>query len=130
MNLAILVGRLGSDCQVDAYEGGKKRAVLSVATDASYKDRQTDKWVNRADWHRVVCWNTGFIDKVLGRAKKGSLVEVVGKLRTGSWDKDGEIRYTTEILLDSGSRFRVLLLPDGKNPEPQKTELQGEGSES
>ena len=55
INQVTLIGHLGSDMEHKNLNGRDgKVANLSVATDASYKDREKDEWVNRADWHRVV----------------------------------------------------------------------------
>jgi len=40
--------------------------------------------------------------------KKGFLIYVEGRLHTRSWDKDGETRYTTEVVAES-----MKMLPSG-----------------
>jgi single-strand DNA-binding protein len=61
----------------------------------------------KTEWHRVVFF--GKLAEIVGEyLKKGSLVYVEGRLQTRSWDKDGETRYTTEIVAES-----MKMLPSG-----------------
>ena len=45
-------------------------------------------------------------------ARKGRLVYVSGKLQTRQWVKDGDTRYSTEILLVPGGRVQFLDRPN------------------
>ena len=53
----------------------------------------------------------GKLAEIVGEyLKKGSLVFVEGRIQTRSWDKDGETRYTTEIVGEG-----MKMLPSGGN---------------
>lgn len=98
INKVILVGRLGKDPEVRHFEGNSLVAGFSVATNDSYLDKKTGERVEQTDWHNVVLWN-GLGSVAEKYLKRGSLVYIEGKLVTRKWqDKDGNDRYTTEIV--------------------------------
>ena len=97
INKVILVGNLGRDPEVKTSQGGGSVCRLSVATTERQKDRDGN-WEDHTEWHTVVCFgNTA--DNAGRFLKKGRQVYVEGKLRTNKWkDKDGNDRYTTEVV--------------------------------
>lgn len=96
VNKVILVGNLGNDPEVRTTAQGSTVATISVATTESYKDK-SGNWQDNTEWHRVVLW-----DRIGERAaqylRKGSKVYIEGKLKYGSYEKDGITRYTTDIV--------------------------------
>ncbi|MBP9150913.1 MAG: single-stranded DNA-binding protein [Flavobacteriales bacterium] len=100
VNKAILIGHLGSDPEVRTIESGTKVANFSIATTERYKDKSGNP-VDKTEWHNIVMWR-GLAEIAEKWLKKGSQVYIEGRLRTRSWDdKDGNKRYTTEILVDN-----------------------------
>jgi single-strand DNA-binding protein len=99
VNKVIILGNCGKDPEVRVV-GENKVASFSVATTEKYKDSKTGEWKENTEWHNIVCWrNTAELaEKYI---KKGTQLFIEGKLRTRSWDKDGEKRYVTEIVADS-----------------------------
>lgn len=99
VNKVIILGNCGKDPEVRVV-GEHKVASFSVATTEKYKDSKTDEWKENTEWHNIVCWrNTAELaDKYI---KKGTQLYIEGKLRTRSWEKDGEKRYVTEIVADN-----------------------------
>lgn len=97
VNRVVLVGRLGADPE---RRGGEKGPVVCrVATSESWKDKRTGDRQERTQWHQVVVWNEqaqGFLEKYV---KKGDMLYVEGQLETREWEKDGEKRYTTEVVI-------------------------------
>lgn len=101
VNKVILVGNLGKDPEVRHLESGAVVANFPLATSETYKDRKTGEKITQTEWHNVVIWR-GLAEVAEKYLKKGSSVYVEGKLRTRSWDdKDGNKRYTTEIVADN-----------------------------
>ncbi len=98
LNKVMLIGHLGSDPELRYTEGNVPVVTFNVATNESYKD-QNGNLVDRTEWHRVVAWRK--LAELFGEyLKKGSKVYLEGKLQTRSWDdKDGNKRYTTEIVV-------------------------------
>lgn len=100
VNKVILVGTLGADPDVKTTQNGVAVSNLSIATSESWQDQQGNKQ-ERTEWHRVVLYRR--LAEIAGQyLKKGGKVYIEGKLQTRKWqDKEGNDRYTTEILGDS-----------------------------
>lgn len=111
VNKAIIIGNLGNDPEVRFMPNGNAVANLSVATDESYKDKNTGQMVPKTEWHRVVIF--GKLAEIAGQyLKKGSKVYIEGKLETRKWqNKEGQDVYTTEIKVDIQGQMQML---DGK----------------
>ena len=104
VNKVILVGNLGRDPEIRTTNDGTKVANLSVATSENWRDRNTGERRERTEWHRVVIFNDRLVDVVEKYLNKGSKVYLEGQLQTRKWtDRDGQERYTTEVVLQ---RFR------------------------
>jgi single-strand DNA-binding protein len=99
VNKVILVGNLGRDPEVRYMPDGAAIANISVATTDQWKDKNGEKQ-ERTEWHRVAFF--GKLAEIAGEyLKKGSQVYVEGRLQTRKWqDKEGQDRYTTEIVAD------------------------------
>ena len=112
LNKTTLIGHLGAQPEVVTMQNGGKVATFSVATDDSYRDQQSGNRVERADWHRCVVYAPRIvesIEKLMANGDlKGSQVYVEGKLRTRTWEKDGDKRYSTEIIVNDFSGFQLL----------------------
>ncbi len=101
VNRVILIGNLGKDQEVMTLDNGVKFANINVATNESYKDKEGN-WVEQTEWHRVVLWRWLAEKNLI----KGDQVYIEGKLRTRSWDdKDGNKRYTTEVVAEKLTRI-------------------------
>ena len=98
VNKVILIGHLGADPETKSMPSGTSVANLRVATSESYKDKQTNEWQERTEWHNVALF--GRLAEVAGEyLRKGSQVYIDGRLRTRKWqDKQGNDRYSTEII--------------------------------
>lgn len=96
VNKVILLGRLGADPEIRYTQGGTPVATLSVATNKSWKNKEGQK-EERTEWHRVILWSklAELAGQYLG---KGRQVYIEGELQTRSWEKDGQKKYTTEVV--------------------------------
>jgi single-strand DNA-binding protein len=100
VNKVILIGNLGKDPEVRKLENGATVANFSIATSETYNDRTTSEKKEITDWHDIVVWR-GLAEVVEKYVKKGAKVYVEGRLKKRSWqDKEGQTRYTTEVLAD------------------------------
>lgn len=97
LNRVILLGNLGADPELRMTNGGTAVLNIRLATSETYLDRNKQRQ-ERTEWHRVVIW--GKRAEALGKIlTKGDRILVEGSLRTSSYDdKDGNKRYTTEIV--------------------------------
>lgn len=104
VNKVILVGNLGNDPETRFFPDGGAVTNASIATSETWKDKQTGEQKERTEWHRVVFRDRGAyrLGQIAGEyLKKGSKVYVEGRLQTRKWQgKDGQDRYTTEILVN------------------------------
>ena len=100
INKVIIVGNLGQDPDTRYMPSGGAVTNFTVATNESWKDKQTGEQKERTEWHRVAMF--GRLAEIAAEyLRKGSQVYVEGKLRTRKWqDRDGNDRYTTEIIAD------------------------------
>ncbi len=97
VNKVILVGHVGKDPDVRSMPNGAAVVTVSVATSEAWTDKQSGQKQEKTEWHRVVYF--GKLADTAGKyLQKGSLVYVEGNLRTRQWEKDGQKRYTTEII--------------------------------
>ncbi|SEQ31749.1 single-strand DNA-binding protein [Ectothiorhodospira magna] len=99
INKVILIGNLGNDPDVKYMPSGAAVANVSLATAERWKDKQTNDWTERTEWHRLVFF--GRLAEITGEyLRKGSQIYVEGRLQTREWEKDGIKRYTTEIVVN------------------------------
>lgn len=98
VNKAIIVGTLGNDPEVKQLNNGSAVANLSVATNESWKDKNTGEPVEKTEWHRIVVF--GRLAEICGQyLRKGSQAYFEGKIQTRKWqDQNGQDRYSTEIV--------------------------------
>jgi single-strand DNA-binding protein len=100
INKVIIVGNVGGDPETRYMPSGSAVTNLTVATNESWKDKQTGEQKERTEWHRVAMFNR-LAEIAAEYLRKGSQVYIEGKLRTRKWqDKSGQERYTTEIIAD------------------------------
>ncbi len=100
VNRVILVGNLGSDPEVRYTKEGKTVAILSLATNESYKTAEGEK-KEVTDWHAVVVWGQQ-AEICKQYLQKGSLILVEGKMKSRLWeDKAGQKHKTVEVLAAS-----------------------------
>ena len=100
VNKVILIGNLGKDPEIRAFQNGGRVASFSVATSESWKDKTTGEKKDRTEWHRISVLNDKLVEVVERYIKKGSKVYIEGQLETRKWtDKDGKEKYSTEIVL-------------------------------
>lgn len=101
VNKVILVGNVGIDPEVRTLESGAKVARVRLATTERLFDRQANETKEHTEWHTITLWR-GLADVVDRYVRKGTQLYIEGRLRTREWtDKDGNKRYTTEILADT-----------------------------
>ncbi|HJV68481.1 single-stranded DNA-binding protein [Ideonella sp.] len=101
INKVILIGNLGRDPEVRYTPSGAAVCNLRLATTRNWKNRDTGERQEETEWHSVVLYDRQA--EVAGEyLKKGRPVYIEGRLKTRKWqDKDGNDRYTTEIVADS-----------------------------
>jgi len=100
VNKVILVGNVGKDPETRYLEGGTAVSKFSLATSEVYKNKNGEKITN-TEWHNIVLWR-GLAEVAEKYIKKGAQLYIEGRIKTRSYtDKEGNTRYTTEIVGDN-----------------------------
>lgn len=124
INKVILIGNLGADPEVRYATNGSAIANLTIATNESWKDKQTGATQERTEWHRIVIF--GKLAEICGEyLKKGAKVYIEGKLQTRKWkDKQDVEHYTTEILAHEMQMLDSRRNADQNNNQPRQQSTQ------
>lgn len=99
INKVILVGNVGKDPEIRHLDSGVAVANFPLATSENYTAKNGDK-VESTEWHNIVAWR-GLAEVIEKYVTKGRQLYIEGKIKTRSWeDKEGNKRYTTEVVAD------------------------------
>lgn len=100
VNKVILVGNVGKEPETRHLENGTPVCSFSLATNETYTNKNGER-VTNTEWHNITLWR-GLAETAQKYVKKGSQLYIEGRIRSRSWDdKDGNKRYTTEIVGDT-----------------------------
>ncbi|MBX3233319.1 MAG: single-stranded DNA-binding protein [Labilithrix sp.] len=120
INQVFLMGNLGGDAELRTSEKGSVLK-MNLATTESWLDKDNVKQ-ERTEWHTV---------KVFGRRgealakhlRKGTKLFVQGRIQYGSYEKDGQKRYTTDVVAQeisfAGGPSNGAFVSKGSDPKPQ-----------
>lgn len=98
VNKVILIGNLGADPEIRYMPNGSSVANINLATNESWKDKQTGELQERTEWHKVSLFDK-LVPIVSEYLKKGSKVYIEGSIRNRKWqDQNGHDRYAIEII--------------------------------
>lgn len=105
LNKVMLIGYLGAEPELKYFADGKAFANVRLATNQTFKNKETGEKEQRTEWHSV-CFRQRLAEVVGEYCHKGSLVYVEGSLRTRCWeDEAGSKHWTTEIM---GQQLQML----------------------
>jgi single-strand DNA-binding protein len=98
VNKVIIVGNLGADPEMKYTQNNTPVTNFRIATTDVWSDKQTGEKQERTEWHRIVAWSR--LGEICAQyLRKGKQVYIEGRLQTRQWeDRDGNKRYTTEIV--------------------------------
>lgn len=112
MNKIILLGRLVKDPELRHTENGDK--IYTKFTIAVQRNFRMPDGIREVDFIPVRVWGKK-AEVIVKYMKKGSLITLSGRLRTGSYeDKDGSRKYIAEVVAED---FKFL--------DSKKTQVQG-----
>jgi len=101
LNKVMIIGNLGADPELRTTTSGTAVCELRMATNESWFDKASNERKDRVEWHRVIVWGKSG-ENCAKYLSKGSKAFVEGRIQTREWnDKDGNKRYTTEIVANS-----------------------------
>ncbi|MFQ5939641.1 MAG: single-stranded DNA-binding protein [Alphaproteobacteria bacterium] len=124
VNKVILIGNLGRDPEIRSTQDGTRVANFTLATNETWRDRESGERRERTEWHRIVIFNERLVDVAEKYLRKGSKIYLEGQIQTRKWtDQSGQERYTTEVVLQ---RFRGELTMLDTRGEPATAEAGAE----
>lgn len=99
LNQIVLAGRLTDDPEILTTDSNKKKTQITVAVPRSYKnpDGEYD-----TDFIRCILWN-GIAESTCEYCKKGDIVGIKGRLQTSTYEKDGEKKYSMDVIAEKVS---------------------------
>jgi single-strand DNA-binding protein len=123
VNKAILIGNLGADPEMRYTTSGLAIATLRLATTERVKGE------DKTEWHRVVVF--GKLAEICGQyLSKGKQVYIEGGIRYRQWDdKDGNTRYSTEIVANEMRMLGSSPRDGGGQPRKFERPAQSNGPE-
>lgn len=119
LNRVMLIGNLGFDPELRGAGGDRSALKLRIATTESYWDKRDNTRKETTSWHNAVVFGRRG-EALLPLLRKGSRIYVEGKLRTSSYDKDGQKVWTTSVVVD-----KLLFM----GPRPQSGEFDDDSVE-
>jgi single-strand DNA-binding protein len=90
-NHVSLIGELGAEPELVRRPDGRLLLKLRVFTTETLFGKDV------TEWHRVTVWGAQ-ADSLMRMLRSGSTVAVEGRLQTSAYEKNGEKRYSTEIV--------------------------------
>lgn len=119
LNKATLIGNVGKEPEIRSTQDGREIASFSLATSQTWKDKNGER-KEKTEWHNVVVFSEGLVSVVKNYVKKGDKLYIEGAIQTRKWiDKDGNDKYSTEIVLQGFNASLVML--SGKKEETEQT---------
>ena len=116
LNKVVLIGRLTKDPDLRYTKSGIAVARFTLAVDRGFKNQDGEK---QADFIPITVW-WGAAESCAKYLAKGRLVAVSGRIQTGSYDKDGQRVYTTDVVADE-----VTFLEWGNKQEQGQGDIPG-----
>ena len=109
VNKVILIGNVGADPEVRYLDRGVAIATFNLATtERGYVMQNGTQVPDVTEWHSVVLWRN-LAEWAQQNLRKSMKVYVEGKLKTRSWEKDGQIRRKTEVIAEN---IQILYRPE------------------
>lgn len=97
MNKVILIGRVTRDPELRYTASNIPSTRFTIAVNRPFQNQNGER---EADFINVVVWRKQ-AENVKKYVSKGSLIAVEGRIQTGSYEKDGQRVYTTDVVADT-----------------------------
>lgn len=115
VNKVLLIGNVCADAEIRRTQDGRPIANLRLATNETWRDKNSGERKEKSEFHTVVVFNEGLCKVIEQYVKKGSKLYISGSLATRKWsDQSGNDRYSTEVVLQGfGGELVMLDGPSG-----------------
>ena len=97
MNKVCLIGRITRDPELRYTSSNVPSVRFTLAVNRPFQNQNGER---EADFINVVVWRNQ-AENVKKYVSKGSLIAVEGRIQTGSYEKDGQRIYTTDVVADN-----------------------------
>jgi len=121
-NRLSLIGFTGKDGEQKFTQNGVPFTILSVATKASWKNKDTGVWESRTEWHRIVAWSK--LGEFALSLKSGAHVQIEGELRSREYQKDGINHRVWECKASRIAKLDRIERADDSTPAGEATDDQ------
>lgn len=109
VNKVILIGNVGNDPEVRYLDRGVCIATFNLATtERGYTMQNGTQVPDVTEWHSVVLWRS-LAEWAEQYVRKSMKIYVEGKLKTRTWEKDGQVRRKTEVIAEN---IQILYKPE------------------
>jgi single-strand DNA-binding protein len=117
VNKVILIGNVGADPEIRYLDRGVAIATFNLATtERGYVMQNGTQVPDVTEWHSIVLWRN-LAEWSQQYLKKSMKVYVEGKLKTRTWEKDGQIRRKTEVIAEN---VQILHRPEIYRNQPSE----------
>lgn len=128
-NRVTLVGNIGRDPLI--FNSNNSNTIVRTTLATHYRSRRRDGngntvLVDHSDWHRIVLFNP--TDNVMNMLKKGNRIKVEGYLHSGSYDKNGNTIYYTEVVANSVTPISIKAENRNENTPANSANVEGVAS--
>ena len=96
MNKCILVGRLTNDLNLKESESGTKNLSFNIAVNRNFKNANGEY---EADFISCKAFNKT-AELIANHFEKGNRIGVIGSIQTSNYEKDGQIVYRTDVMVN------------------------------
>ena len=124
INKVILMGHVGQDPQIFTTAAGTKIANVSLATSKKGKDQESV-----TQWHSLVAF-AKIADLCELYVVKGTKLVIEGEIQYQTYEKDGEKRWSTKIIVsslhfcgDANHEAKAKPAPKAKKSEPSYEDI-------
>ena len=97
MNKVMLIGRITKDPELRYTSSNIPSVRFTLAVNRPFENQNGER---ETDFINIVVWRKQ-AENVKKYVSKGSLVAVEGRIQTGSYEKDGQRVYTTDVVADN-----------------------------
>lgn len=97
MNKVMLIGRITKDPELRYTSSNIPSVRFTLAVNRPFENQNGER---ETDFINIVVWRKQ-AENVKKYVSKGSLVAVEGRIQTGSYEKEGQRVYTTDVVADN-----------------------------
>jgi len=115
LNKVQLIGNLGIDPETRVTPDGKQVTKFRMAVNRIFKTREGES-VEDTQWFNIEAWS-GLAKVIEEHLKSGDRVYIEGRLATEAYDKDGDTKYFTKVVVQE-----MIMLGSSRNGDADEAE--------